>query len=158
MLVSHPDVMDYHARGEPLFSSCRCEPRFCKSAPKVVEKRNVWQRLGLGLSRFVRHTVCAPVYLLGALSLGVSNGFMLGVYYFMEGNAYERLGVIGAAPFAITFYVAAALFMVVHFPFRSFVLTMRDNGDNDEEMIQEYIQDFKETIGLSQKQSNKSGE
>lgn len=127
----------------------RCPPR------KVTVKRNMWQRVGLGLARFVRHTICVPFYFLGALSLGVGSLLPLAICGLCMGNLYDKLLVIGLAPFAITFCLVAATFWVLHFPFRSFILTMRDKGDKDEEMIQEHLNEFKELIGLAKRKEKK---
>ena len=111
----------------------------------------MWQRFKLGVTRFVRHTVCIPFYLLGALSFSMGYICTLGMCGLVMGNGYEKLFVIGSAPFAISFCILASAATVLHFPFRSFILTMRDKGDKDEDMIREHFQEFKEWIGLEKK-------
>ena len=121
-------------------------------------KRTIWQRLRLGVTRFVRHTVCMPFYLLLALYLGAMSGFTLGTYGFVVGNLYEKLFVVSFVLFAIVYYVVAATATVFYLPFRSFILTMRNKGDENEEIIQEYIEEFKIEIGFGDKKKKTESE
>lgn len=103
-------------------------------------KRSITKRLALGIYRFVKHVICSPLYLLASAVGNLPIGVGMAIHFFANKPSFQDLLYVScAAPGIITFYVILGAGYILVLPFKILILTLKDEGDEEEKNIKEML-------------------
>lgn len=128
-----------------MYSCCdhpQCPKRLQSRPPPILldkpptQQKKKWtkmQRLRIGVYRFSKHALCAPVYLLCSSAALLQCGFVLFIMG-TQSSLYEGVVVLVAAPFIGAAAVATITILVALLPIKSMIDAFRAEDPQKEDL------------------------
>lgn len=104
-----------------------------KTEPQKQKKWSKLQRLRIGIYRFIKHTLCAPVYLLWSSAALAQVGFGMFIMA-MCSSFYEGVAVLVASPFIGAAAVATITIFIALLPIKSVIDVYKMENPEKEEL------------------------